>query len=143
MTVYAESSAVLAWLLEQEHGERATAALASAELVITSDVTLIECDRVLIRAVALNELTEADAADRQTRLNMVAARWTLLGLDDEIAERARRPFAIEPVRTLDAIHLASMLVAQKALPGLAVLSLDQRIRDVARRLGFVLLPGEA
>ena len=142
MTLYAESSAVLAWLLEQEHGERAAAALASAELVITSDITLIECDRVLIRAVALNELTEADGADRQTRLNTVAARWTLLGLDDEIAERARRPFAIEPVRTLDAIHLASTLIAQKALPGLAVLSLDARVRDVARRLGFVLLPSE-
>jgi predicted nucleic acid-binding protein len=133
---------VLAWLLEQEHGDRAAAALASADLVITSEITLIECDRVLIRAVALNELTEADAAGRQTRLNMVAARWTLLGLDDEIAERARRPFATEPVRTLDAIHLASALTAQKALPGLAVLSLDRRVRDVLRRLGFVLLPSD-
>ncbi|MEX2270337.1 MAG: type II toxin-antitoxin system VapC family toxin [Vicinamibacterales bacterium] len=142
MTLYVESSAVLAWLLEQEHGERAAAALASAELVITSDITLTECDRVLVCAVALNELSEADAAGRQTRLNMVAARWTLLGLDDEIAERARRPFAIEPVRTLDALHLASALVAQKALPGLAVLSLDRRVREVAERLGLVLLPSD-
>lgn len=32
--------------------------LAQAELVISSDLTLIECDRVLIRAVVLDELHE-------------------------------------------------------------------------------------
>ena len=52
MKLYAESSAALAWLLEQEHGELVADTLAQAELIITSDLTLIECDRVLIRAVA-------------------------------------------------------------------------------------------
>jgi uncharacterized protein with PIN domain len=140
MTLYAESSAVLAWLLEQEHGEAVAATLAQSALVIASDLTLIECDRVMNRAVALNQLRESDAAQRQARLNAVSARWTLLALDEEISERARRPFPAEPVRTLDAIHLASALIARKAVPEIGMLSLDDRVREAAARLGLPLLP---
>lgn len=139
-TLYAESSAVLAWLLEQTHGDRVAASLAAATLVITSELTLIECDRVLIRAVALKELLEEDIASRQARLNAAAVRWTLLTLDEETSERARRPFPVEPVRTLDALHLASAVTARKAVPDIAMLSLDQRIREAATQLGFPLLP---
>jgi predicted nucleic acid-binding protein len=141
--LYAESSAPLAWLLEQDHGRLVADTLARAELVIASDLTVVECDRVLIRAVALDELRESDAVDRQARLNAVSARWTLLALDEEIVERARRPFPAEPVRTLDAIHLASALTARKAVPDLVLLSLDTRIRQAANRLGFMLAPTEA
>src|SRR6478735_7427746 len=131
MKLYVESSAVLAWLLEQHAGELVADTLAHAELIVASDLTLIECDRVLIRAVLIDELDEADADDRHARLRAVATRWTLLGLDDEIIERARRPFPAEPIRTLDAIHLASALVGRKAVPELAMLSLDTRVRKAA------------
>ena len=143
MKLYAESSAALAWLLEQEHAELVADTFAEAELVIASDLTLIECDRVLIRAVLLDELQESEAAHRQARLNAVATRWVLLALDEEIIERARRPFPAEPVRTLDAIHLASAMTARKAVSDLAMLSLDSRVRKAADRLGFQLLPANA
>jgi len=142
MKLYVESSAVLAWLLEQHASDLVADTLAQAELIVASDLTLIECDRVLIRAVLLDELDEADADDRQARLNAVATRWTLLGLDDAIMERARRPFPAEPIRTLDAIHLASALIGRKAIPELAMLSLDIRVRRAANRLGFPLVPGD-
>ncbi len=96
----------------------------------------------MIRAVILDELRESDAVHRQGRLNAVSTRWTLLALDEEIIERARRPFPAEPVRTLDAIHLASALTARKAVPDLAILSLDGRVRKAADRLGFLLLPSD-
>jgi predicted nucleic acid-binding protein len=141
--LYAESSAPLAWLLEQEHGGLVSDTLAGAELVVASDLTLVECDRVVIRAVALGELEESDAVDRQGRLNAIAERWTLLALDEQIVERARRPFPSEPVRTLDAIHLATALTARKAVPDIAVLTLDARIRQAADRLGFIVVPTDA
>lgn len=55
-------------------------------------------------------------------------------------ERARRPFPVEPIRTLDALHLASALVARSAEAGLMLLTLDQRVRENAQRLGFETLP---
>jgi predicted nucleic acid-binding protein len=100
---------------------------------------LIECDRVLIRASALHEIPETRIADRRGTLNR-AVHWNILRLDVEIVERARRPFSCEPVRTLDAIHLASALFARSVLPGIALLSLDQRLRACGAALGFYRLP---
>jgi predicted nucleic acid-binding protein len=140
VSLYAESSAVLAWLLDEEPGASVRESLAAAQTVVASDLTLVECDRVLHRAATLGELTEADAADRRAYLASVAAHWTLLRIGPEVVERARQPFPGEPIRALDAIHLASLLVARSALAGLALLSLDARVRGAARRLGIELRP---
>jgi predicted nucleic acid-binding protein len=138
--LYAESSAVLAWLLEGPAADRVHDVLTTAERLIASDLTLIECDRVIIRAVSLGESTEADGVERRSRLSVAAARWEVLRISGAIVERARQPFPVEPVRSLDAIHLASALVARSKAPGLQLLSLDERIRSAARRLGFQLQP---
>jgi predicted nucleic acid-binding protein len=140
VTLYAESSAVLAWLLGEESGPHVRALLAGAEMAVASDLTLIECDRVLLRAAELGELTEAEAADRRAHLTNAGSRWHLLRISPEIVDRARQPFPGQPIRTLDAIHLASALVARSVLPGLEVLSLDDRIRKAARRLGLSVHP---
>ena len=140
MSVYAESSAILAWLLDETSGASVRESLAEQEIVVASDLTLIECDRVLHRAAMLGELTEAEAADRRAHLSTVAAHWVLLRIGSEVVERARQPFPGEPIRTLDAIHLASLLVARSAIAGLALLSLDARVRTAASRLGIELRP---
>jgi predicted nucleic acid-binding protein len=140
--MYAESSAVLAWLLDEDAGSHVRELLGAAAFVISSDLTLIECERVLLRAAFLGELTEADAADRRAHLATAAAHWNVLRIGPEIVERARRPFPGEPIRTLDAIHLAAALVARSALAGLEMLSLDDRIRTAARKLGMRVRPDE-
>src|SRR5580693_4800561 len=117
MNVYAESSAVLAWLLGEAAGSRVREVLRHAKLVMASDLVLIECDRVLIRAVTLGEIDEATAADRRALLNAAAAHWHLCRLSLDIVDRARRPFPSEPVRTL-----------------------DDRIRRAGKQLGFRLQP---
>jgi len=131
---------VLAWLFGEAAGEAARAALAGAEIVLASELTLVECERVLIRAHTTAGIGEAELADRRAVLNGAAAHWQLLRLGGEVLERARRPFPKEPIRTLDALHLASALVARAAVPGLSVLSLDQRVRTSAQGLGFTVVP---
>lgn len=79
MNVYAESSAVLAWLLGEPDGQRVREVLVQGELVTASDLTLIECDRVLVRAVVLGAIDEAKAADRRAHLNAAAAHWHVWG----------------------------------------------------------------
>jgi hypothetical protein len=140
VSVYAESSGVLAWLLDEQPGRQVRQVLAAAEAVVASDLTLIECDRVLLRAAAVGELTEAEAADRRAHLTTASSHWHLLRIGPEIVDRARQPFPGEPIRTLDAIHLASVLVARSAIAGLELLSLDDRIRGAARRLGLRVRP---
>ena len=59
MRLYAESSAVLAWLFGEPVGDVAREALAGAEMVLASELTLVECDRVLLRARAVAGIGEA------------------------------------------------------------------------------------
>ena len=66
MKLYLESSAVLAWLLGEPRGTLVRPALENAEFIVSSDLTVVECDRVLVRATALGELSEAAAASRRS-----------------------------------------------------------------------------
>ena len=140
MNLYAESSAVLAWLLDEPAAVSVRRLLGAAEITVTSDLTLIECDRVLLRAVALRELTEAEAADRRACLATAAAHWQVLRIGSEVVDRARQPFPGEPIRTLDAIHLASLVLGRSAVRGLGLLSLDDRVRQAATGLGVSVVP---
>ena len=135
-----ESSAVLAWLLDEPTAPAVRRLLGEAKVIVASDLTLIECDRVLLRTVALKELTEAEAADRQAHLISAAAHWQVLRIAAEIVGRARQPFPGDPIRTLGAIHLASLLVARSAVVGLRLLSLDERVRRAAKGLGVAVEP---
>mgnify|MGYP000496769111 CR=1 FL=1 len=140
MNLYVESSAVLAWLLGEDTGKEVRRALTGARTVISSDLTIVECERVLIRASFVGDLSEATAADLSARLAGVASAWNILHLAPDIIDRARRPFPVEPIRTLDALHVASALYARSAVPDLEILSLDDRVRRVGHALGFVLRP---
>ena len=140
MKIYAESSAVLAWLFGEPEGEKMRKVLGEAEVIVASDLTLVESERVLLRAQIIAEVTEVQAADRRAVLNQAAVHWHFLHLSRDVLERARRPFPNEPVRTLDALHLSSALLGRSVFPGLIVLSLDERIRSNAYALGFDLFP---
>lgn len=130
----------MSWLFGEDRGETIRILLADAELIVSSELTLLECDRVLRRAVTTGQISEAQAADRRTRLTSVALHWTVLTLHAAVIERAHRSFPSEPIRTLDALHLATALVFQTAIPDLAILSLDHRVRSNGEQLGFVVVP---
>jgi predicted nucleic acid-binding protein len=138
--LYAESSAVLSWLLEEGPGGEAGGFLSHAGQVFTSDLTLIECRRVLVRQVAAKTIPKRAAAGREAALERAAAHWATLRITGEIAARSGRAFPAEPVRALDAIHLASALAIAARTPDLSVLSLDERVRKNASALGLPVLP---
>ncbi len=62
------------------------------------------------------------------------------GVVAQSAHRARRPLPDDAIRSLDAIHLASALVARAEIGDLALLTLDDRIRTAGQRLGFRIVP---
>jgi hypothetical protein len=140
MNLYAESSAVLAWLFREAPAPQLKEILAGAELVVASDLTLVECDRALVKAEAAGKLSQFEVGQRRALLREASSRWTLLRIGEEVLDRARRRFPQEPVRTLDSLHLATALAALSTIPDLALLSLDQRVRDNGAALGFDVLP---
>jgi PIN domain-containing protein len=139
--LYAESSAVLAWLFGESMGREVSSVLEDAQFVVASDLTLVECDRALIRAQAIRTVGERRVAELRTKLVARAAHWNLMRLDAPVVARARRTFPGEPIRTLDALHLASALVARASVEDLVMLSLDRRLRASAAELGLAIAPG--
>lgn len=140
MRLYAETSAVVGWLLDEDSSPEVATALTAAEIVVTSELTLVEAERVFVRAASLGQLGHAEAAEARESLLRVWDYWTVIRLVPRVLIRASRAFPAEPVRTLDALHLASALEARDAVPGLIVLSLDDRIRSNARELGMEVAP---
>lgn len=109
-------------------------------MVLTSELTLIECDRSLRRAVHGKLITESEAADRRDALMAASTHWTVIAIGTDVAHRARGAFPREPVRTLDAIHLATLVIARAMVPEIRALTLDERIRANAREMGFEVAP---
>lgn len=138
MNLYVESSAIAARLLGQEKGAVVEDLLERAENVFSSELLLVECDRALVRAESSGILSAAQAGSRRAALNLESAYWTLIRVEGEVLERARRAFPLEPVRTLDALHLATLLVVRSIFADAELLSFDDRVRENAKALGFQL-----
>ncbi len=136
MTVYAETSAVLRWLFAEQGGEALRVTMSEAEKVTASRLTLIETRRVVRRAERAGRITGAESADVLAVFAQAASTWAVLEITEEIARRAEDGFPAEPVRTLDAIHLASALFLRQSFPDLVILSADERVSANATLLGF-------
>lgn len=140
MILYAESSAVLAWLLGEPRSALTERALRDASLVVTSVLTGAECSRAILRGAAVGAITCARAQALVRTLGEWETGCDRLEIGDRVVARANAPFPCEPLRTLDAIHVASAALVQAELGDVTVLSYDDRVRANAAALGMSLLP---
>lgn len=140
MIVYAESSAVLAWLLGEPTQALVRRALADADRVVASSLTGVECARGLARARATRRLRATEELAALRLLDVAEIGWDVHDLSERVLRRARAAFPVEPVRTLDALHLATATLFQEALGPLSILSFDDRVRANAGKLGLDLIP---
>ena len=135
--VYLETSALLSWLLGQSNSGEVRKTLDAASVVLTSELTLAEAERALVRAEHEQLLTGGDGQRLRGLLQRSRSGWMTMTVSEEVLERAGRSFPVEPLRTLDGIHLATALVFTRAFAELRVLSFDRRIADNARTLGIL------
>ena len=144
MMVYAESSAVLAWLLGEKNEKRIREILTSSDRILSSALTSVECGRALARARSQQRITRIEELVALRLLDVAAASWDVLELSQDVLLRARAPFPLDEIRTLDALHVASasVLREQLAVP-IDFLSLDDRVRRCALGMGFNVVPETA
>jgi len=141
MILYVESSAALRAVLggESEDGIRDLLA-DEKQVVITSRLTLAEVARVLAWLRAVRPADAVRATAREAVFTSAAELWTVHPVDEEVLHRCGRAFPFEPVRTLDAIHLATIERIGRGVDLLTVLSTDDRVRRNAEALGFEVRP---
>lgn len=134
---YVETSALLRLLLEGDAPLRPTL---SREGLFTSALTFVEASRAIARARRERRMDPRDAQAAERELAAFERACDVVALGDEILRRAREELPEEPVRSLDALHLATLRVLDDALGGFEVVSCDDRIRRNAAALGFDVVP---
>jgi hypothetical protein len=65
-------------------------------------------------------------------------RCFILDVDRAVLDRVRRPFPAEPIRTLDAVHLATVELLGEPPDLVTIVTRDGRVRENAEALGYTL-----
>lgn len=130
---YVETSALLAALLEGDAA--AKRAMRGPDTLVTSALTFAEARRAVVRARRSDRLS----ADQERAAIAAVARFrrrcAVMPITEEILARAGKPFPVEPVRTLDAIHLSTAAALTDDPQGLTIITRDDRIRTNAAAIG--------
>lgn len=135
--LYVETSYLLRVILE---GDDALRPALLGEGLHTSALTLLEAARAIARARREGRLDAAGAREAGQRLATFERGCGIVALADDVLSKAREDFPEEPIRTLDAIHVASFRLLDEQLGGFEVASCDSRVRRNAAALGFAVVP---
>lgn len=134
MILYLDSSVVLRIVLSEPNP---LADWTNWDSAYASRILLVEGARTLERVALAGDLT-ADGVERRRRDFLDAvARVELLDIDHPVLDRAAAPMG-RPLKTLDAIHLATAMELRSAmrLPGLVFATHDRQLATAAAAAGF-------
>jgi predicted nucleic acid-binding protein len=133
---YIESSALMAALLERD--AEALAELREIGRRITSALTFAEAARALLRARVTRRITLAEERAALRALQTFERRCAVVAVTEAVLTRAGRQFPVEPIRTLDGVHLATIELLGEAPQLVTVVTRDDRVARNARALGYVV-----
>jgi predicted nucleic acid-binding protein len=129
--LYLDTSAVLRAVLEAGLTPEIERRLREARVLVTSRLSRVEAARALVRLRHLAQVPEErlDVASRE--IEELWARCEIWELTPEVCATAERVAPASMPRTLDALHLATYLLARREIDGLELLTSDQRLSDAA------------
>lgn len=126
--IYVDTSVILAYLFAEDRVPPSAlwdAALVSSRLAVYETWTRVHARRL--------------AASHGEQVGLLFGRIALLELAPPVLARALEPFP-SPVRTLDALHLASVEFLRAQGQAVRLATYDKRLRKAAAMLGAPLYP---
>jgi predicted nucleic acid-binding protein len=103
--------------------------------LVSSELIRLECLRTIDRARVRERLGDEEVSERRAALLEALRSIELLPIDRLVLERAAGEFPTS-LGTLDALHLASALVAREEVPDLVLGTHDRELATAARSVGF-------
>lgn len=131
---YVETSLLLAALLEGDSSARR--ALRQPGTLVTSALTFAEARRAIVRARRTQRLTPEQERAALGAVSRFRRRCAVMPITDDVLARVGKPFPVEPVRTLDAIHLCTAALLADDPQLLTILTRDSRITANATVIGY-------
>ena len=129
--VYLDTSAVLRAALETGTTPDLETRIRTAPVLVTSRLALVESARVLVRLRTTERVAEQRLADAEREIDAVWARCEIWELTRTVCDLARHVAPTKPLRSPDALHLATFVLARRKLEGLELVSVDSRLTDAA------------
>jgi predicted nucleic acid-binding protein len=132
LILYVDSSVLLRVVLRERGAPREWQ---RSTRLVSSELIRLECLRTIDRARIRERLGDDEVAELRGALLEALRSIELLPIDRLVLERAADAFPTS-LGTLDALHLASALVAREEVPGLVVGTHDRELATAARAVGF-------
>jgi hypothetical protein len=138
MWAYFDTSALVKRYVNEAGRREVLLQLLRKHECVVSAVLPVELRSALRRRVADGTLEAARVPEILKRVSADRAYWTLVEVGTEVLSAAENLVAIHPLRTLDAIHVASAQVfaAGVAVSDLMFVSADKRQTDAAVVVGL-------
>lgn len=138
MNVYIDSSVLLRVVLGEPGRLRIWSKI---ENPVSSELIHLECLRTIDRARIRLGLRDGDVSRYRAEVLETIEAFDLIELDSSVLERATEPFPTM-IGSLDAIHLASALLAKPEFDDLALATHDGELATAGRAMGFLVHGGE-
>jgi predicted nucleic acid-binding protein len=130
--VYLDTSVVLRAVLERGLSPDEEGRIGEARFLTTSRLAHVESARALLRLRTEQRLSEAALADVAREIDSLWARCTIWEMTPGICDLAAQVAPLRPLRTLDAVHLATYLTARRRLGAdISLLTVDRRLAEAA------------
>ncbi len=134
--LYIDTSVALRMVLEGGTDQSEQSQIDAAEILVTSRLALVEVGRSLIRLRVTGQVTgqvsEELLADAARGLDDLWARCHIWEITAHVCDAALQVAPTKSLRSLDAIHLATYVLARRRIEGLELLTSDHRLADAAR-----------
>ena len=138
-----DSSALVAALLDEPRSRQLIDAFDADPVPVIWWGTPLECHAAVVRAVREKRVSREEASEAAERLREARTQVREVAPLEAVRTRAMRLLSAHPLRTADSLQLAASLIWCEEQPASETfVSLDQRLRDAARREGFTLLPAD-
>jgi predicted nucleic acid-binding protein len=132
--LYLDTSAVLRALLETGVSQDIEDRIRGAFALLTSRLSLVEAARALHRLRQLGQISESRLADAEREVGALWARCQIWELTPAVCEAARQVAPGKPLRTLDALHLATYVLARQKIADLELVTSDARLANAAETI---------
>jgi predicted nucleic acid-binding protein len=129
--LYLDTSAVLRTILETGTSPEVEASISNASRLLTSRLALVEASRATHRLRQLGQYGETQLADIEGKVEALWSRCELWELSRGVCDAAREVAPNKALRALDALHLATFVLARRRIPDLELLTVDERMRAAA------------
>jgi predicted nucleic acid-binding protein len=129
--LYLDTSAILRAIVEAGSSPDVETRLRDAPVLVTSRLSQVEASRAFHRLRQVGAAPEPKLADAEREIAALWARCELWELTAAVCEMARNVAPAKALRALDALHLATFVLARREIVGLVLLTVDERLQEAA------------